>query len=118
MNLTVLDPVLRGVNAAGVVLRVENLWDACGLSFLCPACWRRNEGREGTHRIHVWFEGAPPDLGGPGNASRWKVTGTSVHDLSLVDSVDVKTPCANAGDPSRPHKGWHGHVRAGKVTDA
>lgn len=114
MNLTELEPVFRGVDVLGVVVRVQDARGACGVSFLCPGCYRHNGGREGTHRISIWTHGAPADLGGPGNARRWSATGTSAQDLTLDPSIDVKT-CPR---PDGPIKGWHGHIQAGKVTDA
>jgi hypothetical protein len=76
-------------------------FDKQGVVFLCPACFKTNGGKVGTHSIICWFEGrgVPAEVT-PGIA-RWPVSGTGFHDLTLTPSVDAGC--------------WHGHVTNGEI---
>lgn len=86
--------------------RADSVEDAQGMMFLCPACFTKNGGPKGTHRIMVTFvdRGVPDNYGSharDGSPSRWVVTGTGFHNLTLSPSVDVGC--------------WHGFVQNGDV---
>ena len=78
---------------------------ADGLIFLCPTCFKKNNGVVGTESVLCWFAGKshiPADAKpGPG---RWTATGTSFHDLTLSPSVNV----------NKEH--WHGFIKKGEIT--
>lgn len=77
----------------------ENVTTAQGMVFVCPGCYRKNGGIEGTHSILVWFSfrGVPVAMTpGPG---RWRVSGSNLKTLSLQPSV-------NCGC-------WHGFIKNG-----
>ena len=59
---------------------VNSIYEAQGVRFLCPACFKANGGRVGTHGILCWSRsrGVADDVvPGPG---RWKLVGSSLDD--------------------------------------
>jgi hypothetical protein len=92
---------------------------ADGVLFWCPCGYGKPEfpldgGR--PHAVIVSFanprgcEPAPPDAGSQsahGGPSRWTMSGTGLHDLTLSPSVDVG---------SKNSKCWHGWIKDGNVT--
>lgn len=82
---------------------VATFADADGIEFLCPACFKKNDGPVGTHLVQVWFAHgkAPRRIGVDSNGKtvRWSARGTSYDDLVLSPSIHVRTGC-----------GWHGFV--------
>lgn len=91
------------------ILAATSMEEAQGVMFLCPACFLKNNGPIGTHRVICWSRsrGVPDSvIPGPG---RWKLVGTSIDDLTLEAdypstqrSVDLSKSC-----------GWHGFVTNG-----
>lgn len=86
--------------------RVDTLAAAQGIEFLCPKCYKQNDGPVGTHRVLCWFAGrdVPPETRPlPG---RWNPSGTCMADLTFVGpgaaSVLLEGGC-----------GWHGFVKNG-----
>lgn len=76
---------------------------AQGITFLCPACFRKNGGAIGTEQILVWFAGAPiPADIEPKH--RWNAAATSFDDLTLTPSINVN------------NEHWHGFITNGEVT--
>lgn len=56
--------------------------DADGIRFLCPVCFKANNGPRGTHSVICWRPRVPAEVSpGPG---RWEFAGTGLGDLSLV----------------------------------
>lgn len=114
MKLTDLDAeFLRMGEAPGSLRTVHSLDEAQGVEFLCPLCFVKNGGRQGTHHVICWSRsrGVPDEVTpGPG---RWKMDGTGLHDLTL-----------NADPPSGMRSvhltgggcGWHGFVTNGEAT--
>ena len=82
---------------------VDTLEEAQGIRFLCPKCFAAN-GEVGTHCVQVWVEGRGAGAKEEPFPGRWKVSGTSVKDLTLSPSVQLTSGC-----------GWHGHVINGEV---
>lgn len=90
---------------------VETLAEADEIMFLCPLCFAKNGGSNGTHSVMVSFAGRNvPDEAGSrdadGKPSRWTIAGgSSLDDLVLTPSIllDAKQPA---------HVGchWHGFV--------
>lgn len=89
---------------------VASLAEADMITFLCPLCFAKNGGAEGTHSVMVSFSGRNiPDEAGTrdasGKPSRWAASGTGLDDLVLTPSILL--------DASRkPEDGchWHGFV--------
>lgn len=55
--------------------------EANGIRFLCPKCYAKNGGPEGTHSVICWSPDAPADIRpAPG---RWRLEGNGFDDLSL-----------------------------------
>ena len=114
MMLTDLDPVfLRCVIVDGTQehVRVDTLEEAEGVMFLCPQCYKANDGPVGTHLVICWSLRAPHDaVPGPG---LWVLTGTSFDDLSLTapagssSSILLTSGCH-----------WHGWITNGEVRQA
>ena len=83
--------------------------EAQGISFLCPRCFVKNNGKAGTHTCHVTFKGryvgASQGIGdGKGGFPRWKAQGSGFEDLTLTPSVQIVGGC-----------GWHGYITDGEV---
>lgn len=91
--------------AEGYHDQAEDIAHADGVFFLCPTCFKKNNGPIGTESVLVWFANKPnvpaDAFPGPG---RWAATGTSFEDLTLHPSVNVA------------HEHWHGWVQNGEVT--
>jgi len=83
----------------------DELSKAQGIMFLCPECFKKNNGPVGTHSVICWFR----DRGVPADAfplpGRWVVTGTTYEDLTLSPSVLLTDGCR-----------WHGFVTGGMIT--
>ena len=73
---------------------MDDIGDAEGMIFLCPACFWSNDGPVGTHAIIVWRPMVPRDVEpGPG---RWDVVDTGYDDLTLKagsSSVQITGGC-------------------------
>src|SRR6267142_3401260 len=74
------------VYANGGYGEVETLGEADGVMFLCPKCFKENQGAAGTHRVICWFVGKVPDDVRPG-PGRWMPQGTGLSDLTFVPTV-------------------------------
>lgn len=82
----------------------DSFAEADGISFLCPKCFKENNGIVGTHGIHIYFQGRkiPDELGrnSRGETVRWSASGTGLDDLVLTPSILLEGPgCC-----------WHGFV--------
>jgi hypothetical protein len=90
--------------------KVDKLEDAQGVMFLCPLCWRNNNGPVGTHMVICWDgqRGVPDDAFPMG---RWKMEGTSLEDLTL-NSYPGKTRSVLLLAGCR----WHGFVTDGDTS--
>lgn len=89
---------------------VETVAEADHIMFLCPLCFTKNGGPQGTHSVMVTFAGRTvPDEAGTrshdGKASRWNVSGTSLDDLVLTPSILL-----DAGHKVEGGCHWHGFV--------
>lgn len=90
---------------------VDTIDQAHGVQFLCPKCFRANGGSKGTHSVICWSRSAgTPEYRDP-KPGRWKLTGTSLHDLHLEgDAV------GGGGARSVQLLGgcnWHGFINHG-----
>jgi hypothetical protein len=83
----------------------DDFTQAQGIKFLCPLCYRRNNGPEGTHTIQVFFaeRNVPASL--VPRSGGWKATGSGYHDLTITPSIAVR--CSDCE--------WHGFVTNGKA---
>lgn len=110
MKLTDLGPQLlvhEERDGRQINRKVDTLAEATGMFFLCPGCYAKNGGPVGTHGIIVTFadRGVPDHLGSHGSGggpSRWKVSGSGLHDLSTQPSIDVGC--------------WHAYITNGEAT--
>ena len=105
MNLSVLEPQFLKITSPGHFLRVDTIQEADGVIFLCPVCFKSNNGRVGTHSVICWQPHVPRVSPYSG---RWRFEGTGYGDLSLV-----------AGSSSilltGPGCGAHFFIRDGKI---
>lgn len=74
---------------------VETKAEADGVMFLCPVCFKENNGPVGTHSIICWEPSVPQDTEPvPG---RWTMQGNGIDDLTLVAASSSiflqKAPC-------------------------
>lgn len=104
MKLAELKPWLAKCGDSGGLAKVEDLPSAEGVFFLCPACFEKNGGPEGTHGILLPFEGRAPSVAFPG-VTRWRAGGDGLADLTLSPSVLIH--------PAGDCPGWHGWVTVG-----
>lgn len=85
-----------------------SLAEAQGVSFLCPECFRTNNGKVGTHMVICWFNGrnVPADMEPlPG---RWNPSGTGLDDLTFVGPGAVSVLLLGGCN-------WHGFIRNGSA---
>ncbi len=82
MKLTDLEPRFLTVNpATKIMTEVDTISVAEGISFLCPKCFKKNNGRIGTHQVICWEPGVPQTVWPtPG---RWIMKGLGFSDLTL-----------------------------------
>jgi hypothetical protein len=102
MKLIDLEPSFKKVVDERTMRNVDTLAEAEGIKFLCPYCFRKNNGAVGTHSIIIWFEGrgAPPEWE---PLPRWRVSGTGYGDLTITPSI-LDSEC------------WHGYVTKGEIS--
>ena len=84
MKLAALEPCWVKTAPRGAIQHLESAEGAEGIRFLCPDCFSKNGGPEGTHMVLCWSRsrGAPDDaLPGPG---RWIIAGESFESLSFA----------------------------------
>jgi len=103
MKLTDLDPKFLKIAAEqGNYILTDDITQADGILFLCPECFKKNKGAEGTHSVKCWKKGIDASLfPKPG---RWKFSGTGYDNLSLKPSIQINGSC-NA----------HFHITAGQI---
>lgn len=80
---------------------------AQGLFFVCPLCQK--------HHVLVWFGNPRNAPLAPANLKpkpRWKMSGTSLADVTLSPSVNLDVPQEDGTPP--PCK-WHGWVQNGNA---
>jgi len=63
--------------------KVQTLAESDGITFLCPKCFKENDGPVGTHGVTCFWRGKVPDWVAPG-PGRWNPAGTSLDDLTFV----------------------------------
>lgn len=97
------EPTVKKIGPRTYFIRVDTLKEAQLLHFLCPKCYRENNGPVGTHSIHMPFadRGVDHQL----EKHQWNVTGTNFEDLSTNPSYLIVGGCA-----------WHGYITNGDVT--
>jgi hypothetical protein len=89
---------------------IDDINQAQGIFFLCPLCFRKNNGPIGTHGIICWFQnrGVPDEMNPkPG---RWNLQGTGLNDLTFVPPKSVSVKLTSGC-------GWHGFIRNGEATN-
>lgn len=98
---------------------VDTIAEAQGIWFLCPKCFDKNGGRQGTHGVICWSRSrGVPDSAVPG-PGRWKIEGTGYDDLTVnADPPSTARSVALKGNcwPGEGGAGWHGFVTNGEVT--
>ena len=92
---------------------VHNIKEAYGVQFLCPECYFKNKGEEGTHRIMIWDEKCPKKNIGLKN--KWLLEGNKLSNLTL-NSKGSRSIFINAG--LEGGCAAHFHVTNGIVTSA
>lgn len=107
MKLIELDPRFLHYNHDDSWQEFPTLEQAQGIIFDCPKCTG-----EKSHSVAVSFrdrgvldhQGSHDSEGKP---SRWQVSGTGFHDLTLQPSIDLTHSLPDC---------WHGFITAGEVT--
>ncbi len=110
MRLSELEPEWLCEGDSRVTMRrINNATPATaqGLLFLCPVCFKKNNGPVGTHSIIVWFKDRGVAADREPLPERWEATGTSFDDLTLNPSIDISKN--NPGE-------WHGCIINGLIT--
>lgn len=110
MKLTDLEPHFYRYAGGNSFALVETVAEADSVTFLCPACFAKNEGPIGTHRIRVDFagKGVPAKIAIHNSQDQpmwWNASGNDATDLTLTPSILILGNC-----------GWHGFVTNGIVT--
>jgi hypothetical protein len=109
MKLTDLEPQLYRYAGDKSFASVETVAEADSVMFLCPACFAKNAGPIGTHRIRVDFagKGVPAEVALHNSQGRpvwWNASGNDVRDLTLTPSILLLHDCE-----------WHGFVTNGGI---
>jgi hypothetical protein len=86
-------------------IEVSTLAEAQGLRMTCPVCRDHGLAPAFAGRGVRDHQGSHDRNGKP---SRWQVSGTGYHDLTLIPSVDLTGP--------RSPNCWHGWIKNGEVT--
>lgn len=110
MRLTELDAQFLKVESETTRRYVDSISEADGVMFLCPVCWKKNNGSVGTESMICWKPSVPQTVSPKGG--RWNLVGTGLDDLTLVagsSSILVRN-----GDGSEH---WHGFIRNGEVVN-
>ena len=91
MRLSELEPeFLKIINPTSY--RTDAVFTDCdGIFFLCPVCFKNNNGAVGTHGIICWKPHVPQTM--EPKPGRWPFTGTGFTDLSLTPSVLINADC-------------------------
>jgi len=117
IRLTQLEPEFISLSGdRGSFREVENIGDAQGISFLCPACFEANGGSIGTHSVICWSRsrGVPDHIEpAPG---RWAMVGTNFHDLTLNADLPSTARSVDLTANGKFPKEWHGFITNGEVT--
>ncbi len=92
--------------------QVRKRKNADRVMFLCPACFRANDGPVGTHSIAIDFVGGrTPDAdcvhNDKGQPVRWTASNDPIASLTLSPSIQIIGGC-----------NWHGWVQGGRIKDA
>jgi hypothetical protein len=109
MRLSELEPEFLKViddrtwQSKGVLLS-----EADGIFFLCPLCFKNNNGAIGTHGIICWQQHIPQSENktGPG---RWNLVGTNFDDLTFIGAT------SNSVLLTGPGCGAHFTVNKGEI---
>jgi hypothetical protein len=110
MRLSELEPEwLREGDSRVTMRRMDDATPATaqGLLFLCPVCFKKNNGPVGTHSIIVWFKDRGVAADREPLPGCWAVTGTSFDDLTLQPSIDISE--------NQPGEG-HGFITNGLIS--
>lgn len=82
MKLTDLEPSFLKMTSETSHQRDVTFEEADGILFLCPVCFKNNNGSAGTHSVICWRPRVPLTVfPKPG---RWEFEGTGYNDLTLV----------------------------------
>ena len=103
MKLLDLQPQLLKIIDLKSWQHVDSIAEAQGICFLCPVCFKANNGPRGTHAVICWSKtaGAPDEIfPQPG---RWRITGTGLHDLSLMEEPGKSRSVLLLGDGCKAH---------------
>lgn len=100
----------------------DQIEGADGILFYSPCGYGTNDG---THAVLVSFANprnapaVPANAGSQnrnGQPSRWTMSGTGLHDLTLTPSIDLTTPRPPPPKDEFWHACWHGFITVGEIT--
>lgn len=119
---------IKNTNAKGHERAGSQIEGADGVQFWCPCGYGKPDfpidgGR--PHMVLVSFSNprgcdpAPVDAGSRnrvGDPSRWGMTGSGLHDLTLTPSIDVGDEVVEPDGSKVNRSCWHGYVTNGEVS--
>lgn len=115
MKLIELDPkFITYHNDNGTIYHhyIDTIEQAQGIIFLCPKCFKTNDGKIGTHSIICWSSSkGVPDEAFP-RPGRWMLVGSNLNDLTLNEEPNKSRSIALLSGCM-----WHGYITNGEVTD-
>lgn len=112
IRLADLEPEFIRLTDAPSFRRVDSIFEAQGVMFLCPKCFAENGGPVGTHAVICWSRsrGVPDEI--EPNPGRWSLHGTGLHDLTLHGDPPGGARSIQLGGGC----GWHGFITNGEAT--
>lgn len=82
MRLSDLEPKFLKIINNKLDTTLNSIVESDGIIFLCPVCFKANNGPIGTHSIICWRPHVDKEkMPGPG---RWEFQGSGIEDLTLV----------------------------------
>jgi len=97
------------VDSNKIYSTVDYLGSADGIIFLCPKCFKANNGSVGTHSVLCWFSGKVPDDLDP-KPGRWTPQGTGLNDLTFIPGSGKSNSMLLLGGCN-----WHGFIVNGQA---
>jgi len=94
MKLIELNPQWKKVDGSderGGFIMADGFDDAECILILCPLCFQKNKGAEGTHSVFIPNPKMKRDF--LGGHARWEMTGNDFNNLTVNPSVLLKGTC-------------------------
>jgi hypothetical protein len=82
MRLIDLEPELLKISGHNAWRKGASIVDADGVMFLCPQCFKNNNGNVGTHMMICWKPYVDPET--TPKPGRWNLEGTNFEDFTIA----------------------------------